>query len=183
MRTTGESLRRVLPGLLAAVLAGGLLAGCADQQQERDLREARARVQELTAEKTAAEEALVAAQQVILEITTYSYRAGQHDFAWLEKVHDQELKDRLAPNVADLQEVIRRGRVVAKGEIVDSAARVVDPTQVEVLAFVDQAITDARGEDVKVEQQRVSMTMRLVDDAWLVDRLELLSGDNTALAP
>jgi Mce-associated membrane protein len=85
--------------------------------------------------------------------------------------------------VGDLQRAIREGKVTAQGEVIDSAARVVDPSQVEVVAFVDQAIADETSRDVKIEEQRVSMTMTLVDGQWLVDRLELLSGTNSAVAP
>ncbi|MCY1376666.1 hypothetical protein D9M69_641750 [compost metagenome] len=70
----------------------------------------------------------------------------------------------------------------AKGQIVDAAARAVGPTQVEVLAFVDQALTDEENKDIKIEEQRVSLTMKLVGGTWLVDQLELKSGNNTGEA-
>lgn len=125
-------------------------------------------------------DALAAAQQVMVDITTYSWRDGEHEFAWLDQIAGDELAERLAPNVPALQEAIVAGKVSAKGQVLDAAARVVDPAQVEVLAFVDQAITDETNTDVRVEEQRVSMTMVLVDGAWLVERLELLSGTNLA---
>lgn len=177
--TAGKKWHRAAGPLVALVLAGAVLSGCgSDGQQAEDLKEARAKVQELTAEDTAADEALAAAKVLLAEITTYSWKEGDHEFAWLEKIAGTELKEKLAPNVPLLQEQIVKGKVTAKGQVVDSAARVVDPSQVEVLAFVDQAITDETNKDIKIEEQRVSMTMKLVDDEWLVDRLELLSGTN-----
>lgn len=177
--SAGKRWHRAAGPLVALVLAGAVLSGCgADDQQAKDLKEARAKVQELTAQDTAADEALAAAKTLLAEITTYSWKEGDHEFAWLDKIAGTELKDKLAPNVPLLQEQIVKGKVTAKGQVVDSAARVVDASQVEVLAFVDQAITDETNKDIKIEEQRVSMTMKLVDDQWLVERLELLSGTN-----
>lgn len=161
-------------------MTGALVSGCGgDGQQAEDLKEARAKVQELTAEDAAADEALAAAKTLLVEITTYSWKEGDHEFAWLDKIAGDELRDELAPNVPDLQKQIVKGKVTAEGQVVDSAARVVDTEQVEVLAFVDQAITDETNKDIKIEEQRVSMTMKLVDGDWLVERLELLSGTNS----
>lgn len=177
-----NGLHRAAGPLVALVLGGAVLTGCggADQQAE-DLKEARAKVQELTAEDTAADEALAAAKTLLLEITTYSWEEGDHEFAWLDKIAGTELREKLAPNVPLLQEQIVKGKVTAKGQVVESAARVVDTSQIEVIAFVDQAITDETNKDIKIEEQRVSMTMKLVDDEWLVERLELLSGTNSEL--
>lgn len=177
-----KRLHRVAGLVVALGLAGALLTGCGgDDQQADDLKQARAKVQELTAEDTAADEALAAAKTLLLEITTYSWEEGEHEFAWLDKIAGTELREKLAPNVPLLQEQIVKGKVTAKGQVVESAARVVDTSQIEVIAFVDQAITDETNKDIKVEEQRVSMTMKLVDDQWLVERLELLSGTNSEL--
>ena len=119
---------------------------------------------------------------MLVEITTYSWKDGEHDFAWLDKIASSELRDKLAPNVEGLQKAIVDGRVTAQGTVVDAAGRAVDESQVEVLAFVDQAITDEENKDVKIEEQRVSMTMKLHQGAWLVDRLELLTGTNSGEA-
>ncbi|MCX6401285.1 MAG: hypothetical protein NTX33_15315 [Propionibacteriales bacterium] len=177
--STGRRLHRAAGPLVALVLTGALVSGCGgDGQQAEDLKEARAKVQELTAQDAAADEALAAAKTLLVEITTYSWKEGDHEFDWLDKIAGDELREKLAPNVPDLQKAIVKGKVTAEGQVVDSAARVVDPEQVEVLAFVDQAITDETNKDIKIEEQRVSMTMKLIDDDWLVERLELLSGTN-----
>ncbi len=171
---------------LAAALVAALAVGAWLLVQERgardDLDDARSRLSALTARDDATQSALEAAQAVLLEVTTYSWKDGEHEFAWLDKIANTELKEKLAPNVGDLQAAIVEGRVTAQGQVVDAAARAVDDTQVEIVAFVDQAITDEESGDVKIEEQRVSMTMRLVGGDWLVDRLELLSGTNDASA-
>ncbi|WP_408895543.1 hypothetical protein ACJ5H2_11595 [Nocardioides sp. R1-1] len=170
--------------LVAALVASLAVIGWLVAQERGatdDLRDARSRTQTLAAEADAEKAALEAAKGVLAEITTYSWKEGEHDFAWLERIANADLREKLAPNVGDLQKAIVDGKVSAQGEVVDAAARAVDDTQVEVVAFVDQAITDEESADVKIEEQRVSMTMTLVGGEWLVDRLELLSGTNTGV--
>ena len=60
--------------------------------------------------------------------------------------------------------ILAKGKVTAKGKVIDAMYRVVDKMQVEVMAFVDQAITDETSKDVKIEEQRVSLTVKLVDE-------------------
>ena len=128
------------------------------------------------------QEALEVAKALLLEITSYSWKDGEHDFAWVDQLESKELKSRLAPNVPDLQKRIVEGKVTAKGKVIDAMYRVVEKTQVEVMAFVDQAIADETSKDVKIEEQRVSMTLKLVDGQWVTSRLDLLSGTNSPAA-
>ncbi|TNM43310.1 hypothetical protein FHP29_06375 [Nocardioides albidus] len=166
--------------LCALLLAVGLLAtGCGSASDDKALEDALAKVDELSARDDAEKAAVAAAKEVLVQVTSYSWKDGEHDFAWLDRLSNAELKEKLAANVAKLQEAIVDGKVTAKGQVVDAAGRVVDETQVEVLAFVDQVITDDHNPDVKVDQQRVSMTMKLVKGEWLVDRLDVLTGDNS----
>ncbi|AIY17320.1 hypothetical protein GUY44_13220 [Pimelobacter simplex] len=172
-----------LAALLVACLAVGAWLLVQERSAQDDLSRAQAQVQKLTGENEAEQAALAAAKTILAEITSYSWKDGEHEFAWLDKIANTELKDKLAPNVSGLQKAIVDGKVSAKGQVVDAASRAISGTQVEVLAFVDQALTDETNKDVKIEQQRVSMTMKLVGGDWLVDRLELLSGDNAGADP
>lgn len=179
---SGDSKPRNLVVALAAALVASLAVigwlVVQNRGTDGDLKEARERVQVLSGEQDAEKAALEAAKQVLGEITTYSYKDGEHEFAWLDKIANAELRDKLAPNVSGLQQAIVDGKVTAQGEVLDAVARAVDDSQVEVLAFVDQGILGEDQPDVRIEEQRVSMTMKLTEGAWLVDRLELLSGTN-----
>ncbi len=179
---SGDSKPRNLVVALAAALVASLAVTgwlvVQNRGTDGDLKEARERVQVLSGEQDAEKAALEAAKQVLGEITTYSYKDGEHEFAWLDKIANAELRDKLAPNVSGLQQAIVDGKVTAQGEVLDAVARAVDDSQVEVLAFVDQGILGEDQPDVRIEEQRVSMTMKLTEGAWLVDRLELLSGTN-----
>ncbi|GAA3651663.1 hypothetical protein GCM10022237_09400 [Nocardioides ginsengisoli] len=174
----GTLVIALIAALVACLAVGGWLL-VKERGAQDDLTTARARVEALTAKDDAAQSALDAAKKVLVQITTYSWKDGEHDFGWLDQIANADLKAKLAPNVSGLQKAIVGGKVTAKGQVVDAAPRAVSDSQVEVLAFVDQAITNDTDKDVKIEEQRVSMTMKRVDGAWLVDRLELLSGTNS----
>lgn len=166
----------------ALVVALGVIVwlALADRSTGDDLDAARDRLEQTDARAEAGTSAVEAARVVLGQITTYSYKDGEHDFAWLDKIADPELKKKLAPNVEALQKAIVDGQVTAKGSVLDAVPRVVDDGQVEILAFVDQAISNAADKDVQIEEQRVSMTMKRVAGDWQVERLELLSGTNAA---
>jgi len=181
MRPEEPGTARTLPVLLAAALvaclavAGWLVVRHDDQSEQ--LADVREQVRRLDAEKQASRAALKAAGAFVAKVTTYSYKPGQHDFAWVEELHDPEVRERYEPVVKDLQRAIRQNRTTAEGRVVDSAARVVDESQVEVLAFVDQALTDPGGE-VSVEQSSITLTMQLVAGEWRVDEIRFLNALN-----
>ncbi|WP_370289559.1 hypothetical protein [Nocardioides sp.] len=181
-----EASTTVIALAAALVVALGVIVWLAlgQRSEGEDLDAARATAEQFTARDDAGKAALDAARAVLVQITTYSYRDGEHEFAWLDQIADPALRQRLAPNVDQLKKAIVDGQVTAKGQVLDAAARPVSADQVEVLAFVDQAISDGGPAqdlgDVKVEEQRVSMTMKRTGGRWLVERLELLSGTNAS---
>lgn len=172
------------PGNLVLALAAALvvaLGACAwlvvsgaDSGDEESLRE---RVSALEAEKTANKEAIEAASAFVARVTTYSWEEGQHDLDWVDDLQNAEVREQFRERVADLQKTIVASKTSAKGQVTQSAGRVVDDSQVEVLAFVDQAITDQSG-DVSVEQSSINLTMKLVGGEWKVDTLTFLNAVN-----
>ncbi|HWJ65724.1 MAG TPA: hypothetical protein VNT31_03515 [Nocardioides sp.] len=181
---TGEA--RKGPGSLVVALAVALvvaLAVCGWLVKEKgdsadDAASARGQVAQLEAEKAAEKEAIQAANAFVAKVTTYSWKEGEHDFDWVDELQDVDVREQFRERVADLQKTIVASRTSAQGQVVQSAGRVVDQTQVEVLAFVDQAITDPSGE-VSVEQSSINLTMRLVDGTWKVDTLTFLNALNS----
>lgn len=169
-----RSVSVALAGVVVALLAaGGWLLKEGDERAD-ELAEAREQLQVLEAEERAGREALKAAAVFVGKVTTYSYKEGEHDFAWVEELNDPDVRARYEPVVADLQRTIVASRTTAEGRVVDSAPRVIDQSQVEVLAFVDQAITDRAGE-VSVEQSSITVTMKRVDGEWRVEELRFLN--------
>ena len=164
-----------------AVLAAGLglslslgLSGCGDSGDgEAALRD---QIRTLQAEKKANEDAVTAAKAFVAKVTTYSYKPGEHDFAWVEELQNEKVRTQFEERVDDLQRAIETSKTSAKGQVVEAMGRVVDETQVEVLAFVDQAITDPSGE-VSVEESSITLTMKLDGKSgeWEVDTLTFLN--------
>lgn len=164
-----------------AVLAAGLglslslgLSGCGDSgDDEAALRD---QIRTLQAEKQANEDAVTAAKAFVVKVTTYSYKPGEHDFAWVEEFSNEQFRERYRGQVVRLKKAIETSKTSAKGQVVEAMGRVVDETQVEVLVFLDQAITDPSGE-VSVEESTVMLPMRLDEESgtWKPDTLEFLN--------
>lgn len=172
---------RTGPGNLVIALAAALvvaLAACAwllvDRQGGDDGADARGQVRELQAEKDANKAAITAASAFVTKATSYSYEEGKHDFAWIEELQNEQVRERLEKNAADLKKAIEVSKTSAKGQVVEAAGRVVSAEQVEVLAYYSQAITDDSG-DVSVQDGSILMTMKLVGADWKVDSLQFLS--------
>lgn len=169
----------VLALVAALVVSLGVCGWLVKENNDRgdQARAAREQAQTLDAEKQAYRDAVEAASVFVAEVTTYSFKDGEHDFGWVEDLQDETVREQFRERVADLQKTIVASKTSARGQVTESAARVVDRTQVEVLAVVDQAITDQAGE-VSVEQSSISLVMTLVGDEWLVDTLTFLSSVN-----
>lgn len=181
------------PGTLVVALAAALVVCLAfgvwtmveNRRQAAELAEVRKQAQALSEEQQAGKDATAAAAAFVAEVTTYSYKKGEHDFAWVDRLNDPEVRERYEPGVPGLQKFIRDSRTRAEGKVIESAARVLDPTQVEVIAFVDQALLDkddCRGTPC-VEESRVALTMRLVDGEWLVQDIRFLNDLGTGGTP
>ncbi|WP_028654275.1 MULTISPECIES: hypothetical protein [unclassified Nocardioides] len=168
------------PGNLVIALAAALavaLAACAWLLVERradDGADAREQARELRAEKDANQAAVSAAGAFVVKATSYSWKDGEHDFAWIDELQDDEVRKRLQANAEDLKKAIRVSKTSAKGQVVESAGRVVSAEQVEVLAYYSQAITDEAG-DVSVQDGSILMTMKLAGGEWKVESLQFLS--------
>lgn len=137
---------------------------------------AAAELDDLRAEKAASRDGLEAATTFLATATTYSWREGEHDFAWLDQLGNDEVRAGIEESVNGLEESIVDQRLTARGEVVDAAARVVDTSRVEVVAFVDQLLARAGDDQVSVDQMRIVVTMQRRGEEWLVDDLVFQSG-------
>lgn len=176
----GNAVIALVAALVVALAACGfLLKDNLDKRDDiRSAEKAQETLDDLAAEKQANQDAIEAASAFVAKVTTYSFEEGQHDFDWVEELQNEEVREQFRERVADLQATIVASKTSAKGQVTQSAGRVVDRSQVEVLAFVDQAITDPTGE-VSVEQSSINLTMKLVDDVWKVDTLTFLNAVNS----
>jgi hypothetical protein len=179
--STDESGRKAVTPLVA--LLGGLLAVSVVAVAVLAVLAAKwhgdvSKWHDAQAEDAAGRAALAAARADLTDITTYDYKTIGKDFAWLDDFSDPKTSAPFAKNQKVLAKVVQQSRTVAKGDVTDAMSRVVSPSQVEVLAFVDQVLRSDAGKGYKLEQQRVSMTMKLVAGDWKISRLDLLGGNN-----
>ncbi|HWU22436.1 MAG TPA: hypothetical protein VN088_12970 [Nocardioides sp.] len=128
----------------------------------------------------AAQAALDAARADLIDITTYDYKTVDQDKGWLADFSDAKVAEPFARNQQSLAKVIKGSRTVAKGSVVDAMSRVVSDTQVEVMAFVDQVLRSNLDKGVSLQQQRVTMTMTLVDGVWRISLLDLLGSGSAS---
>ena len=129
------------------------------------------------ADAAAGRAALDQARKDLVDLTTYSYRTAGKDDAWLDDFADAKTAKPFAANQKAITRVVRLSKTVAKGTVEDAMTRVVSPTDVEVMAFVDQVLVSRGQKRAHIEEQRVSMTMKRVDDAWKIARIDLGGGN------
>jgi len=117
----------------------------------------------------AGEQAEAQAISAVTQMTTYNYRTLAKDFEWVDKLGTEDFQKNYQGASKQVRQVIKQLQATATGTVVDSAPKVLSPTEVRVLLFVDQRIR-AKGEDgVRLDQPRVAMTMVQQDGKWLVD--------------
>lgn len=133
-----------------------------------------------SADSAAGEAALAAARKDLTDITTYDHSTIDKDFGWLEDFSDPKTSAPFAKSQKALAKVVKDTKTVAKGTVTDAMSRVVSPSQVEIMAFVDQVLRSDVGKGYHLEQQRVSLTMKLVAGDWKISRLDLLGGNNAS---
>ncbi len=159
--------RVVIAGLVVALVAAVGVAAWLGWELRRDRQEA-----------AAGQEAEDAAREMLLDITTYSHESVEEDFAWLEDYGTDGFQQGYSEQAQAIEDAVATYEVVATGSVEEIAHRTVDADQVVVLAFVDQvADYTATGESV-AEEQRVRLTLLRDGGDWVIDDLQLYSGQN-----
>lgn len=116
-----------------------------------------------------------AAEEILLEITSYDYRELDKEYAWLDSFATDELRTRYADQVPRLKKVIRLSKATAEGEVVQSAYETRSSSEVTVLAFVRQAIRDSVNKRAVIEEQWATLEMVLDDGEWLIGNIDLVT--------
>lgn len=175
-RGPSTTLIALVAALTVAIVAIAWLL--ADRRHDDDARagSASAELTALRAEQSAAREAVAEAKTFLTAATTYSWRDGEHDFAWLDQLSNEEVRTGIEQAVDGLRASVVEQKLTAQGEVIDAAPRVVDSSRVEVLAFVDQLLARADDDQVSIDQMRIVVTMQHTDDGWMVDDLVFQSG-------
>ncbi|WP_054814998.1 hypothetical protein [Nocardia arizonensis] len=153
----------VLVAVLALVAVAGVVSSTVlgwQLKQERDVR-------------AASEAALAAARNYGVTLTSVDVNNLDRDFAAIMDGATGEFKDMYGRSSSSLRQLLVDNKATGKGTVLDAGVKSATETEVEVILFIDQTITNSASADPRVDRSRVSMTMKLVDGRWLASRVYL----------
>jgi len=120
-----------------------------------------------------------AARAAVVEMTSYSYKSVDQDFAWVDDAGTTKFRTQYAEVSKPIKKLVVQLKATAKGTVVASAPIVKDADHVTVLLFVDQEISNpgTGGGDPQrgLDQPRVTMKMVRQGGRWLVDTVQISS--------
>ncbi|WP_052956770.1 hypothetical protein [Mycolicibacter heraklionensis] len=117
--------------------------------------------------------ALAAARDYAVALTSIDSSGVDDNFAKVVDGATGEFKDMYSQSATQLRQVLIDNKAMSKGVVVDAAVKSAAKHKVEVLLFVDQAITNVANPNTRLDRSRVAMTMELIGGRWLASRVEL----------
>ncbi|MGA5544563.1 DUF3329 domain-containing protein [Mycobacterium sp. NPDC051198] len=117
--------------------------------------------------------ALDTAKSYAIALTSIDTNAIDSNFAQVLNGATGEFKDMYSQSATQLRQVLVDNKATSKGTVVDAAVKSAAKDKVEVLLFVDQAITNVANPEPRLDRSRIDMTMKLVDGQWLASSVEL----------
>lgn len=84
-----------------------------------------------------------------------------------------DFKKKYSESSTTLRQVMIENKAKATGVVVDSAVKSATPNKVEVLLFIDQAVSNVAIPDARMDRSRVQITMEKIDGRWLASDVEL----------
>lgn len=121
----------------------------------------------------AGQQALAAARQYALVLTAVDAAKLDSNFAAVLDGATGHFKDMYTQSSAGLKQVLIDNKAKATGTVVAAAVKSATPDKVEVLLFVDQAVTNALNPEPRLDRNRIIMTMEKVGGRWLASDVEL----------
>ncbi|MFE6921923.1 hypothetical protein ACFVAV_12805 [Nocardia sp. NPDC057663] len=162
VRRLGSARRALVPALglvaVAAVAAAAVLGWQLRQERAVD---------------DAAAAALQAARAYAVTLTSVDSGRLDSDFAAVLDGSTGEFRDMYTRSSGQLRALLQENKATGKGAVLEAAVKSATETEVEVLLFIDQTVTNAAATDPRVDRSRVLMTMQLVDGRWLASRVSL----------
>ncbi|MFL0277179.1 Mce protein [Mycobacterium sp. SMC-19] len=121
----------------------------------------------------AAEEALEAAQKYTLVLTSVDPTAIDRNFAEILDGATGEFKDVYSASSEQLRQLLIDNKASAHGTVIDSAVKSATKNRVEVLLFVDQAVSNKTAPQAQIDRSRIVITMEKVKGRWLAAKVEM----------
>nr|WP_040796902.1 hypothetical protein [Nocardia higoensis] len=123
--------------------------------------------------QAASDAALAAARAYAVTLTSVDSDNLDRDFAAVLDGSTGEFRDMYTRSSGQLRELLVENKATGQGTVLDAAVKSAGETEVEVLLFIDQTVTNAASPDPRIDRSRVVMTMQLVDGRWLAARVYL----------
>jgi Mce-associated membrane protein len=117
--------------------------------------------------------ALDTAKSYAIALTSIDANGIDDNFAQVLNGATGQFKDMYSQSATQLRQVLVDNKATSKGTVVDAAVKSASKDRVEVLLFIDQAITNVANPDPRLDRSRIDMTMELVDGRWLASNVEL----------
>lgn len=117
--------------------------------------------------------ALDAAKTSAVSMTSYDYRRLDKDYAWVNDRATADFAKQYREANKPLRGIVEKLKATARGTVSEAAATSESSTEVRVLLFIDQKITNTTSEETRSDRSRVVMLMVKRDGAWLVDDVQL----------
>ncbi|WP_024440920.1 hypothetical protein [Mycobacterium sp. UM_WGJ] len=121
----------------------------------------------------AAAQALDAAEKYTLVLTSVDPGAIDQNFAEILDGATGEFKDVYSASSEQLRQLLIDNKASAHGTVIDSAVKSATKNKVEVLLFVDQAVSNKTAPQAQIDRSRIVITMEKVNGRWLAAKVEM----------
>ncbi|MEZ0580813.1 hypothetical protein [Nocardioides sp. MH1] len=118
-------------------------------------------------------EARDAAEKMLLEMTSYSYKDIDDEYSWLDNFASDALRKRYAQQIPKLKKIIKASQASAEGEVRQSAYNTIDDDTATVLAYVRQVLRTKGDKRGHVEDQWTTLKMVRQGDGWKIGDIDI----------
>lgn len=123
--------------------------------------------------ESAADQARATARNYAVTLTSVNADGLDQNFTDVLDGATGEFKDMYAKSSEQLKQLLIDNQATAQGTVIEDGIKSATTTKVEVVLFVDQAVTNAVTPEPRMDRSRVVMTMELVDGRWLASKVDL----------
>lgn len=121
----------------------------------------------------AAAQALETAEKYTLALTSVDPTAIDKNFAEILDGATGEFKDLYSTSSEQLRQLLIDNKAMAHGTVIESAVKSATKNKVEVLLFVDQAVSNKASPQVQIDRSRIVITMEKVNGRWLAAKVDM----------
>ncbi|MDA4108140.1 hypothetical protein [Mycolicibacterium holsaticum] len=121
----------------------------------------------------AGQQALAAAQQYAIVLTSVDAAKLDANFAAVLDGATGEFKTMYSESSSQLKQALIDNKASADGKVVAAGIKSATQDKVEVMLFLDQAVTNALNPEPRLDRNRIIITMEKVDGRWLASDVVL----------